>query len=69
MDMLGALPMKLNGNKFDIVTADKYLKLTRAVLASETTGLNAALTFIDNCIMFFDIPQLHLTGLRTAIVK
>lgn len=64
--ILGPLPKASARNQLVIIMTDRYFNLTRAVIVSKTKAWHAALTFVQNWIMHYGIPNFLLTK-RTAV--
>jgi transposase InsO family protein len=61
MDILGPLPKTRHGNRFLLVIADRYSKLTRTVPLRVTTALAVAKDFCDHWVFVFGPPVSLLT--------
>jgi RNase H-like domain found in reverse transcriptase/Reverse transcriptase (RNA-dependent DNA polymerase)/Integrase zinc binding domain/Integrase core domain/Chromo (CHRromatin Organisation MOdifier) domain/Retroviral aspartyl protease len=61
MDILGPLPKTRHGNRFLLVIADRYSKLTRTVPLRTTTALVVAQAFCDHWVFVYGPPVSLLT--------
>jgi hypothetical protein len=61
MDILGSLPKTQHGNRFLLVIADRYSKLTRTVPLRVTTALAVAQAFCDHWVFVYGPPVSLLT--------
>jgi hypothetical protein len=61
MDILGPLPKTRHGNRFLLVIADRYSKLTRTVPLRVTTALAVAQAFCDHWVFVYGPPVSLLT--------
>jgi transposase InsO family protein len=61
MDILGPLPKTRHGNRFLLVIADRYTKLTRTVPMRVTTAVAVAQAFCDQWVFVYGPPVTLLT--------
>ena len=61
MDILGPLPKTRHGNRFLLVIADRYSKLTRTVPLRVTTALTVAQAFCEHWVFVYGPPVTLLT--------
>jgi transposase InsO family protein len=59
MDILGPLPRTKHGNRFLLVIADRYAKVTRTVPLRTVTALSVAKAFDDQCVYVYG-PKVSL---------
>ncbi|KAK6177716.1 hypothetical protein SNE40_015762 [Patella caerulea] len=60
MDIMGPLPLTLNGNKYVLVVGDYFTKYTDAYPIKDTTALTVADTLIERFVTHFGVPlSLH----------
>jgi hypothetical protein len=59
MDILGPLPRTKHGNRFLLVIADRYTKVTRTVQFRTVTALSVARAFVDQWVYVYG----HLVSL------
>jgi hypothetical protein len=61
MDILGPLPKTRHGNRFLLVIADRYSKLTGTIPLRVTTALAVAQAFCDHWVFVYGPPVSLLT--------
>jgi transposase InsO family protein len=61
MDILGPLPRTKDGNRFLLVIADRYTKVTRTVPLRNVTALSVARAFVDQWVYVYGPPVSLLT--------
>jgi hypothetical protein len=61
MDILGPLPRTKHGNRFLLVIADPYTKVTRTVPLRKVTALSVARAFVDQWVYVSGPPVSLLT--------
>jgi transposase InsO family protein len=61
MDILGPLPRTKHGNRFLLVIADRYTKVTRTVPLRTVTALSVARAFVDHWAYVYGPPVSLLT--------
>jgi Integrase core domain/Chromo (CHRromatin Organisation MOdifier) domain len=61
MDILGPLPRTKHGNRFLLVIADRYTKVTRTVPLRTVTALSVARAFVDQWVYVYGPPVSLLT--------
>jgi transposase InsO family protein len=61
MDILGPLPRTKHGNRFLLVIADRYTKVTRTVPLRTVTAISVARSFVDQCVYVYGPPVSLLT--------
>jgi hypothetical protein len=61
MEILGPLPRTKHGNRFLLVIADRYTKVTRTVPLRTVTALSVARAFVDQWVYVYGPPVSLLT--------
>jgi hypothetical protein len=61
MDILGPIPQKKHVNKFLLVIADRYAKMTRTVPLRTVTALSVARAFVGQWFYVYGPPMSLLT--------
>jgi Integrase zinc binding domain len=61
LDILGPLPRTKHGNRFLLVIADRYTKVTRTVPLRTITALSVARAFVDQWVYVYGPPMSLLT--------
>lgn len=69
MDILAPLHKTKTGNKYVVVMANCYYKMTMAFSAKTTTVTNAARKFINDLVIFYGIPARLLTDNEPRLVE
>jgi hypothetical protein len=66
MDILGPLLRTKNGNRFLLVIADRYTKMTRTVLLRTVTALSVARALVDQWVYVYGLQVSLLTMARSS---